>query len=309
MTRVLHFLFVAPIGRLPYGILYRLADALAKVLWWSGYRRDVVLANLQRAFPDQPESERVASAQQFYVHLAEVLVESLRHFHAGKDELSARFHHVNPEVLAPFADKPPGVLMCCGHYGNWERYAVTAGGALPIPVMGVYKPLSNAFYDDLILRTRGKQGTELVPMKQVSQWMRDEAGRAKAVTLAVDQRPLDPKKAWWMEWMGQETAMHFGLEAFARKYDMPVVFFAVGKAKGKPRGHWEVRYELITTSPKAWPKGALLKAAYDRIERQIREEPAHWLWSHTRWKHPRPEGVPLNEVEVPDVQPAATPAS
>ncbi len=90
---------------------------------------------------------------------------------------------------------------------------------------------------------------------------------------------------------------------------MPVVFFAVGKAQGKPRGHWEVRYELITASPKDWPKGALLKATYDRIEQQIREEPAHWLWSHTRWKHSRPEGVPLNEVEVPDVQSATAPVS
>ena len=102
--------------------------------------------------------------------------------------------------------------------------------------MGVYKPLSNAFYDDLILRTRGKarDGTGAHEACIGSGWSR-RRGRAKAATLAVDQRPLDPKKAWWMEWMGQETAMHFGLEAFARKFDMPVVFFGVRKAKGKPR--------------------------------------------------------------------------
>ena len=167
--------------------------------------------------------------------LAEVLVESLRHFHAAQRELLKRYHHVNPEVLAPF-EQAAGRVAVCGHYGNWERFAVTAGRRFPLPVMGVYKPLSNAFYDDLILRTRGKFGTELVPMKRVSAWMVEESGRAKAATLAVDQRPLDPNKAWWMEWMGQETAMHFGLEAFARKFDMPVVFFGVRKAKGKPRG-------------------------------------------------------------------------
>jgi len=304
MTRLLHCLIVAPLGRLPYGLLYPLADALATLLWWSGYRRKVILANLSRAFPEWSETERKQTAKQFYVHLAEVLLESLRHFHAGRDELLQRFHHVNPEVLAPFKDRAPGVLLCCGHYGNWERYAVTAGAALPLPVMGVYKPLSNDFYDPLILKTRGKFGTELVAMKEVSQWMRDEIGRAKAVTLAVDQRPLDPKKAWWMEWMGQETAMHFGLEAYARRFDMPVVFFGVRKAEGKPRGHWEVHYELITDQPKSWPEGALLKATYDRLEKQIRRDPAHWLWSHTRWKHVRPEGVPLHEVQVPEGNPA-----
>jgi KDO2-lipid IV(A) lauroyltransferase len=93
--------------------------------------------------------------------------------------------------------------------------------------------------------------------------------------------------------------MHFGLEAFARKFDMPVVFFGVRKALGKPRGYWEVHYELITDTPTEWPKGAMLKATYDRLEAQLKENPANWLWSHTRWKHSRPEGVPLNVVEVP----------
>lgn len=101
--------------------------------------------------------------------------------------------------------------------------------------------------------------------------------------------------------------MHFGLEAFARKMDMPVVFFRVQRASGKPRGHWEVHYDLITDAPNDWPKGALLRATYDRLEAQIREEPAHWLWSHTRWKHSRPEGVPLQNPAVP--QAANSPTS
>ena len=300
MTKLLHFLFVSPLGRLPYPLLYLLADVLSTALWWSGYRKRVVLANLKRAFPEKDATWLKKTARNFYTHLAEVVVESLRHFHAGEAELLKRFHHVNPEVLAPYANRAPGVLLSCGHYGNWERYAVTAGAALPLPVMGVYKPLSNLFYDGVILETRCKLGTELVPMKAVSKWMMEEAGRAKAVTLAVDQRPLDPLKAWWMEWMGQETAMHFGLEAFARKMDMPVVFFRVQRAQGKPRGHWEVHYDLITDAPKAWPKGALLRATYNRLEAQIREAPAHWLWSHTRWKHIRPEGVPLHDPIVPE---------
>ena len=302
MSRLLYHVLVSPLGRLPHGVLYLLADALAVLIWWSGYRKKVVLSNLERAFPDENPAWRKRTAKAFFTHLAEVLVESIRHFHAKEAELLKRYHHVNPEVLEPFLNRPPGVLLSCGHYGNWERYAVTAGASLPMPVMGVYKPLSNSFYDQLILETRGKFGTELVPMKRVSSWMLEEAGRAKAVTLAVDQRPLDPKKAWWMNWMGQETAMHFGLEAFARKMDMPVVFFRVQKAKGKPRGHWEVHYDLITDAPKTWPKGALLKATYNRLEDQIREAPAHWLWSHTRWKHQRPEGVPLHDVEVPKTE-------
>mgnify|MGYP006974842194 CR=1 FL=1 len=32
MTRILHVLFVAPIGRLPYAVLYPLADMLSQCL-------------------------------------------------------------------------------------------------------------------------------------------------------------------------------------------------------------------------------------------------------------------------------------
>ena len=57
MTKLLHILFVGPIGRLPYGVLYIIADGLAALLWLSGYRKKVVLGNLERAFPEMSSAE------------------------------------------------------------------------------------------------------------------------------------------------------------------------------------------------------------------------------------------------------------
>mgnify|MGYP000483199195 CR=1 FL=1 len=31
------------------------------------------------------------------------------------------------------------------------------------------------------------------------------------------------------------------------------------------------------------------------LEREIRESPSDWLWSHKRWKHSRPEGMIVQE--------------
>ena len=78
MTRLLHTLFVGPIGRLPYWMLYPIADGLATLLWWTGYRKKVVLANLAGVFPEKSEAERTRIARDFFTHLAEVLVESLQ---------------------------------------------------------------------------------------------------------------------------------------------------------------------------------------------------------------------------------------
>ena len=98
MTRLLHTLFVGPLGRLPYAMLYPIADGLATLLWWSGYRKQVVLANLERVFPEKTQGERRHIARDFFTHLAEVLVESIKLFRANRADLAQRFHHINPEL-------------------------------------------------------------------------------------------------------------------------------------------------------------------------------------------------------------------
>jgi KDO2-lipid IV(A) lauroyltransferase len=309
MTKVLHMLFVAPLSRMPYVVLYGLADFVAALLWISGYRKKVVQANVDRVFPAKSASWRRDVVRGFYRHLTSVMVESVRNFRASERELLERMHHLNPEVLLPFADLPQGVLLACGHYGNWERYAVTSGRALPMPVMGVYKRLSNDFYEKKMLETRGRMGLELVKTGDVKAWMQNTGGEGRsvrgAVILAVDQRPTDPRKGWWTQWLGQETPIHYGLEIYARKHNMPVCFFGLHPVKGKPRGYWEVRYEMITDVPRDWPEGALLQAANARIEAQIKADPKYWLWSHKRWKHQRPADMtlhaPLNFVEKGNV--------
>lgn len=302
MTQLIHALFVAPMARLPYAVLYALADTVAALLWVTGYRKKVVEANIARVFPDRSAAWRREVARGFYRHLTSVMVESVRNFRASDAELLDRMHHVNPEILAPYADLPQGVLLACGHYGNWERYAITSGGALPLPVMGVYKRLSSDFYEKLMLKTRGRMGLDLVKTRDMKGWMETVGGPNQrvrgAVILAVDQRPTDPKKAWWTTWLGQETPMHYGLEMYARKHDMPVCFFSLRPAQGKPRGHWEVHYEMITEAPRDWPEGALLQSANAKIAAQIEADPRYWLWSHKRWKHSRTAEMPLHAPEL-----------
>ena len=37
----------------------------------------------------------------------------------------------------------------------------------------------------------------------------------------------------------------------------------------------------------------ILLAYIKKMEEIIGEEPEYYLWSHRRWKHSRPEGIPL----------------
>ena len=75
--------------------------------------------------------------------------------------------------------------------------------------------------------------------------------------------------------------MIYGAEYFAKKYDFPVLFYRVEKKK---RGYYEVRFEIITATPRETQYGRIIEDMALRTEDMIRKNPRYWLWSHRRWK-------------------------
>jgi KDO2-lipid IV(A) lauroyltransferase len=54
------------------------------------------------------------------------------------------------------------------------------------------------------------------------------------------------------------------------------------------RGYYEINFEKIAEPPYMKGDHTILDRYVEKIEQQIREKPAGWLWSHRRWKHKRP---------------------
>jgi KDO2-lipid IV(A) lauroyltransferase len=77
-----------------------------------------------------------------------------------------------------------------------------------------------------------------------------------------------------------------GAEHYAKLFDWPVVYCEMIKTK---RGHYSVSFETITESPKELEKGELMNQYCQKLEETIQENPAHWLWSHRRWKRTKEE--------------------
>ena len=95
-----------------------------------------------------------------------------------------------------------------------------------------------------------------------------------------------------MTFLGQETGVQFGTEKFAQEIGAVVIFGNIHRVK---RGYYEVRYKLISSNAKHEPYGYITQAHTKLLEKEIQQKPEHWLWSHKRWKHRRPEQMPLNE--------------
>ncbi|NQX92676.1 MAG: lysophospholipid acyltransferase family protein [Flavobacteriales bacterium] len=157
--------------------------------------------------------------------------------------------------------------------------------------MAIYKKLNNAFFDDKMRKSRGKFGLEMIPTKEASAWMKGHMEHPKVVVYGTDQSPANPQKSFWTMWLNQETAMYYGIDNHARKYNMVVVFGSLRKVK---RGHYKVVYSLVVENPEEHNSGEIVKKANGMLEQDIIQNPQYWLWTHKRWKHKRPDGVPLN---------------
>ena len=82
-SKLLFYIVILPISKLPFWMLYLLSDFLYFVLYRIiGYRTKVVRQNLSNSFPEKSEKEILAIEAKFYSHLCDLVVESLKAFRA-----------------------------------------------------------------------------------------------------------------------------------------------------------------------------------------------------------------------------------
>ena len=55
------------------------------------------------------------------------------------------------------------------------------------------------------------------------------------------------------------------------------------------RGRYRITIRHIADHPAELPEGELTRQYTRLLEQTIRRDPAIWLWSHNRWKHPVPQ--------------------
>ncbi len=284
ITKLLYYTILLPISYLPYSILYYISDFLFIVIYQLlGYRKAVVFSNLSNSFPDKTTAELKEIMADFYRHLCDLIVESVKGFTISKKQLKKRLVVLNPEFTNKYAKEGKDVIFVGGHYNNWEIYAQGFAMYSTHKCIGIYKPLSNVFFNTKMSKSRSKFGTHLVPMRQTKKIF-SEQGKPKALVFGSDQNPANPKRAYWMQFLNQDTGVLFGVEKYAKEYDWPVIYISINKVK---RGHYTVEYSLITDNPTTEPYGKITEDYTKVLEQQIINEPKYWLWSHKRWKHKR----------------------
>jgi len=292
ISKLVYYFIVFPASFLPLRVIYLFTDVLFILLVTIiPYRRKVIRENLRNSFPEKTESSLQKIERRFYRHFTDLLAEGVKNLSISKKQLTKRFKVKNPEIMHELFKAKKSVLLVSGHYNNWE-WLITAQQLLfAHKSVGIGMPLSNGFWDKTINARRARFGMEIIHSKTVHTFFESNTQTTATLVLS-DQSPGDSNKAYWMTFLNQPTAVLFGAEMLANKYNQAVVFFKTEKVK---RGYYTIHLELITDTPRQLCWGEITEAHAQKLERAIHEHPEYWLWSHKRWKREIP--VHLNELK------------
>lgn len=269
---------------LPLPALYFLADFLYFVAFYvMGYRKEVVWQNISKSFPEKSEKELQKIQKEFYRHLSEVFVETLKSLQISKAELQARLKVENIELLESRLQEGKTVMILTSHLFNWEWLSHIAAIKQNFPVYFVYQPLRNTFFDKLMLTIRTRFRQRPIKMHNVLRDVLENHRQARIVALLADQSPTGNEKDHWTTFLNQDTAFFAGTEKIAIKLKLPVLFGGVRRLK---RGYYELYFEEIY-HPEDLPNHNITETYVSLLEKQIKETPSNWLWSHKRWKKKR----------------------
>lgn len=296
------FLLKVPLrllGLLPLRVHY----ALGRFVAWLAedvvrYRRDVVMHNLTKAFPEKNVWDLKPIRKAFYQHFGELVAEAV--WFGGcrnaKRLRRARLVEVeNPEVAARLFEAAPSMVVMYSHSGNWELY----GGIesynytdKPLPFNEqnfcvVYRELSSRAWDDVMRDNRfaplkdRKHFPGYIETKDLIRYAYSHRDEKKIYNVNTDQRPYFESPANMdVDFFGQQVQTMTGAAALARKLGMSVAYLSMRRER---RGHYVMRYEPICEDASKLGVAEIMQQYYRLVEADIRQQPENYLWTHQRF--------------------------
>ncbi|MCK5168466.1 MAG: lysophospholipid acyltransferase family protein, partial [Bacteroidales bacterium] len=195
----------------------------------------------------------------------------------------------NSDIAKELYKKNKNIIAVTGHYGNWEVFLVLPLLS-PHQVLGVYKPLNNKLFDNLLYKMREKFGAVPVTMhnsyKTVLEYKKNNT--LILLGLIADQRPHKKEGNYWTTFLNQETNVFLGPEKFAKKLNASVLFLYLEKVK---RGKYIFKSSLLFEDILKCTDNEITDTYLKFLEKLIVDKPELYLWSHNRWKLKKEEST------------------
>ena len=276
--------FVYLLNLSPVRVKFFLGDALGVFLFdIVKLRRDVVLGNLNIAFPEKSDEEKVKIARASMRNLARGLMEYSYLPFLNKDNYKELITIENVEYLHEALKKNKGVCLLSLHLGQGD-IAVHGMGLEGLPVYLVSKEFKVRWLNKLWFDLRGKSGVKFIPPRNSTQLILKALRANNAVIFVMDQF-MGPPIGVKTKFFGKETGTAFGLTVIAKRTKAPVIpIYALRLPNGKHKLIFEKEIPLEIFATREETLTNMTQIYNDWIEQKVREHPEQWMWLHKRWK-------------------------
>ena len=272
------------ISWLPFRLLYFISDLFYYILYYGiKYRRKIVRKNLELSKVAKSTKDLIRIEKKFYRHLTDVFFEMFKFYSISPEEMKRRFYIENPEIFYQLEKKNKSVMFMTSHYGGFEWF-LSINYHVPQLPFAVYTPLSNKSLDSLIKKFRLRHGSKLISRYKAGSYIKKQIKENKLFLygMAADQSAQIRSITYWKEFLGVKVPVFTGSERIAKQHDIPVVFGKVVKIK---RGYYKVVVDLISEFPNEYKNYQITDIYLKKLEKQIREIPEYYYWTHNRFKH------------------------
>lgn len=278
------FKIILLFSQLPLRILYVLSDFIFFVIYHVvGYRRKVVLENLQNSFPEKTPQELKKIERNFYVNFCDYIVETLKSFTISSTELRVRVQHLNQDVFHEAKAENKNVILLAGHIFNWEWYNALTTIVPQEKSYPVYRKVQSSFWEEKIKEIRNRFGNQALEAKEVIRHIFKNPNDGNSIYMFVaDQTPHFSEITYGINFLNQRTPAFIGYDKLSTRMELAFVFCEMKKVK---RGFYQINYYRIYPDGEKFAAHEVVKKFHVLLENTINKRPDNYLWSHRRWKY------------------------
>ncbi|MGV8914995.1 MAG: lysophospholipid acyltransferase family protein [Kaistella sp.] len=278
------FKIILLFSQLPLRILYVLSEFIFFVIYRVvGYRRKVVLENLQNSFPEKTPQELKKIERNFYVNFCDYIVETLKSFTISSTELRVRVQHLNQDVFHEAKAENKNVILLAGHIFNWEWYNALTTIVPQEKSYPVYRKVQSSFWEEKIKEIRNRFGNQALEAKEVIRHIFKNPNDGNSIYMFVaDQTPHFSEITYGLNFLNQRTPAFIGYDKLSTRMELAFVFCEMKKVK---RGFYQINYYRIYPDGEKFAAHEVVKKFHVLLENTINKRPDNYLWSHRRWKY------------------------
>ena len=241
--------------------------------------KKIIFANIKRAYPNVQKEEMKNLTSSMWNNYGRVFAEYMfiKDFRSGKfDDL---FEIEGQKILENIKQQNQQVIFISGHFGNFELMALHIEKS-GINLATIYRPLNNILLNPILEKIRENYICKYQVKKGIGGMKKLISLKKKnfSTALMIDQRVSEGIKVDFFKQKAFTTTIPAQL---TKKFVLPIIPINIERING-------VKFKITIMEP--------LKFSSDKsneyityelnkvLEKMILKKPAHWIWSHNRWK-------------------------